>query len=213
MGRRNEHSRDELQSLAIRAARDIVRAEGPAALSTRRLAAATGYSAANLYLLFRNLDELILRLNADTLDGLHARLQEVVAASAGSPRVLPRLAEAYLQFAFDHWPLWSLVFERPRPVNPPDWYGERIDRTFRFIESQLLAAAPERDADEIRLAAAGLWSGVHGLCGLSLGGRLDEAGLAGACRAAEALVEVFVAGLRHQSVRHLIPTARESSSS
>jgi AcrR family transcriptional regulator len=213
MGRRNEHSRDELQSLAIRAAREIVRTEGPAALSTRRLAAATGYSAANLYLIFRNLDELILRVNAGTLDELHARLQAVADSDIAPSRVLPQLADAYVRFAFEHWQLWSLVFERPRPADAPAWYGERIDRTFRFIEGQLLAAAPERDRDEVRLAATGLWSGVHGLCGLSLGGRLDQAGLAGACRAAEALVEVFVAGLRHQSVRHLIPTSRESSSS
>jgi AcrR family transcriptional regulator len=204
MGRRNEHSREELQALAVGAARAIVLSDGAAALSTRRVAATIGYTAGSLYLVFRNLDELVLRLNGDTLTALHAHLAEVTATPVKAASRLPLLARAYVQFAFDHWPLWSLIFERPRPEAPPAWYAARIAATFALVEGQLQAAAPGRTAPEIRLAAQGLWSGVHGLCGFAFSGRLDAADVAGAQQAAEALVRIVVAGLRDTSLVTLV---------
>ncbi|HEX6398630.1 MAG TPA: TetR family transcriptional regulator, partial [Steroidobacteraceae bacterium] len=63
MGRRNEHSREELRDLALRAAADIVSESGAAALSMREVARRIGYTVGALYIVFENLDDLSVHLN------------------------------------------------------------------------------------------------------------------------------------------------------
>ncbi len=203
MGRRSDHSRPELKELALRAAKDIVLTEGASALSTRKVAAAMGYTAGSLYLVFENLEALILELNGATLDALQLALRDTAQRHTDEAASLPALAEAYVQFAYEHWPLWSLIFERPRPLAPPAWYTERIAQMFLFVEERLQRVAPERSAAEIHLAAQALWGGVHGACSFGVTGRLDESSLAGARRSAVALVTIFVTGLQQQSINDL----------
>jgi AcrR family transcriptional regulator len=203
MGRRSDHSRPELKELALRAAKHIVLTEGASALSTRKVAAAMGYTAGSLYLVFENLEALILELNGATLDALQVSLRETADRHPDVAASLPALAEAYVQFAYEQWPLWSLIFERPRPLSPPAWYTEQIRQMFLFVEERLQRVAPDRSAAEIHLAGQALWGGVHGACSFGVTGRLDESSLAGARRSAIALVRVFVAGLKQQSIDDL----------
>ena len=63
MGRRNEHSRAELREIALQAAEHLVAEGGLAALSTRKVAAHIGYTVGSLYLVFHNLDDLIIQMN------------------------------------------------------------------------------------------------------------------------------------------------------
>jgi AcrR family transcriptional regulator len=203
MGRRSDHSREELKDLALRAAKDIVLTEGASALSTRKVAAAMGYTAGSLYLVFENLEALILEMNGATLDALQLTLRDTGQRYPDVTTSLTALAEAYVQFAYEHWPLWSLIFERPRPLAPPAWYTERIQQIFLFVEERLQQVAPERSAAEIHLAAQAVWGGVHGACSFGMTRRLDESSLAGARRAAVALVTIFVTGLQQQSISDL----------
>ncbi len=81
MGRRNEHSRDELRALALRAAGEIV-AEGDGkggvgALSMREVARRIGYTVGALYIVFENLDDLIVQLNEQTVIELRAALERI----------------------------------------------------------------------------------------------------------------------------------------
>src|SRR5512134_263577 len=110
MARRSDHSRDEMREMSLNATEEIVAREGYAALSTRRVAAAIGYTVGTLYLVFRNFDELILQVNARTLDALSARLLEAAGAAEGVPRALA-LGRAYLRFATERPRLWRMVFE------------------------------------------------------------------------------------------------------
>ena len=68
MARRNDHSREQIQQMAIAAAISILNEEGLANLSTRKVASEIGYTVGTLYLVFRNLNELLLHVNAATLD-------------------------------------------------------------------------------------------------------------------------------------------------
>ena len=60
MGRRADHSRDELFEMALSAAREIAEEDGLGGLTARRIAAKIGYSAGTLYNLFDDLDDLAL---------------------------------------------------------------------------------------------------------------------------------------------------------
>src|SRR5687768_17867187 len=77
MGRRNEHSREELKALALRAAGDIVGESGAAALSMREVARRIGYTVGALYLVFTNLDDLIVHLNEQTIMELREALERI----------------------------------------------------------------------------------------------------------------------------------------
>ena len=48
-------------------------------MSARKVATAIGYTVGTLYLVFENIDDLILNVNARTLDRLHSRMSAVRA--------------------------------------------------------------------------------------------------------------------------------------
>ena len=54
MGRRNEHSRDEIKEMAIEAGKKIIVEEGFSNLGARKIARAIGYTVGTLYNVFDN---------------------------------------------------------------------------------------------------------------------------------------------------------------
>jgi len=60
MGRRSDHTPEQLQDLVLSAARGILADEGLRGLSARRLAARIGYSVGTLYNVYENVDEIVL---------------------------------------------------------------------------------------------------------------------------------------------------------
>ncbi|UTW12519.1 TetR/AcrR family transcriptional regulator [Marinobacterium rhizophilum] len=172
MARRREHSRETLAELALCAAERLLDEQGIAELSTRRIAADIGYSAATLYSVFDNLDDLCWQLNARTLAQLLAQLD---ALGEMPPReALKAYALCYVAFAA-RWPeRWSLLFEHrtPETLQVPAWLNASIERLFLQIEGRLAELVPEASASERALTARTLWSGVHGVAVLQLRGKL-----------------------------------------
>ncbi len=196
MGRRNEHSREQLRDMALEAADAIVAAQGPAGLTARKVAAAIGYTVGSLYMAFRNLDDLIVQLNARTLDELYTELQAAIATVPDPQQRVAALGRAYMNFACVHRNRWMLIFEHRLPVGDalPDWYLEKVNRFFRLVQTSLASLAPRRDPDELALAAQALWSGVHGVCILGLDDKLDVAGHRSLQEVADSLIQHYLAG-------------------
>lgn len=201
MARRSEHTREQLHELALKAAERIVSREGVGALTARRLASEIGYTVGSLYLIFRNLDDLVLQLNAKTLDELYALAREATDNQPTARDCLLALAGAYIRFAGEHRHRWRLVFEHQLPGRVPAWYPERVARIFALVEEPLAGLAPVRRPAEIRQAARALWSGVHGVCVLAMTNRLED-GSEGAVKAmAEMLVSNFLDGFTASAPR------------
>src|SRR3954467_13554520 len=114
MGRRADHTRDQLNAMALKAARKIVAKHGLRGLSTRRIAAAMGYAPGTLYQLFEDLDDLILHLNGTTLEALYAHCKEIEMQGEVEV-VLDRLADCYLSFVGQNPGLWAAVVEHNLP--------------------------------------------------------------------------------------------------
>ena len=129
MGRRNEHSREELRALALRAAGDIVAEAskgGIAALSMREVARRIGYTVGALYIVFQNLDDLIVHLNEQTVLELRAALERIRGRTNQPAQNLRLLVAAYLGFALLNTARWRLVFEHRLPEGqkaPPTYAG------------------------------------------------------------------------------------------
>ena len=202
MGRRSQetkHSPDEIREMALAAAKRIVAKQGYGALSTRKVAADIGYAVGSLYLVFKNLDDLILHLNGATLDELHESLEATAVRHSDPETCLLALAREYIHFAFNHRARWSLVFEHPAPPRRPTWFRDKVVRMFELVEGRLHGIAPERPAKDVKLAAHALWSGVHGVSVLALADRLDESGLAAAEKLAVSLVTNYLIGFKRKS--------------
>lgn len=197
MARRSDHSRDEMREMALNATEDIVAREGYAALSTRRVAAAIGYTVGTLYLVFRNFDELILQVNARTLDALFAHLAQAENQPEGVSRVLA-LGQAYLRFATERPRLWRMVFEHRMSAGAalPDWYRERVARLFGLIEAALRPLLSDRPEAELITAARVIWSGVHGICLLEVTERLQAVGSPPGEALVDSLIVEYLRGVR-----------------
>jgi AcrR family transcriptional regulator len=179
MARRNDHSRDEIREMALAAAEKIILEQGAKGLSARKVAAAIGYTVGTLYLVFDNLDDLILQVNAHTLDRLHDRMTEDQARHKDPMERLLQLGHTYISFADEEPHRWELIFEHrlPEGQQPPRWFREKVARMFSLVETSLEPLATNRSPQEIKQAAAALWSGVHGICILAISGQLDVAGV------------------------------------
>jgi AcrR family transcriptional regulator len=197
MARRSDHSREELCEMALQAAESIVARQGSQALSTRKIAAEIGYTPGSLYLVFANLDDLVLRVNLRTLALLGDTLDRIVLRGMGPAEMLVELGRAYLRFAAANEGLWTLLFERRQSAATgaqSEAYQAQVNSLFARVERQLARLRPTRSAEEARLAARALWSGIHGICTLALDGKLDVPGVVDAERLAENLIAHYLRG-------------------
>ena len=196
MARRSDHSREELREMALSAAEQIVVERGYEGLSARKVAGAIGYTVGTLYLVFENIDDLILNINARTLDRLHAQMAALQAGSEDSRDYLERLGEVYIRFADEDPHRWALVFEHrladSRAV--PAWYQEKITRMFAMVEDGLAPLARQRPQEDITEAARAIWGGVHGICILALSNSLGVAGVDSVQKLTRSLISNYLQG-------------------
>ena len=196
MTRRSDHSREELREMAITAAEQIVVEQGYEGLSARKVAAAIGYTVGTLYLVFENLDDLILHINARTLDRLHASMIESQAQCGDASNCLLQLGQVYIDFADEDPHRWAMVFEHRFSEDQvvPAWYQEKIARMFALVEEALEPLAEQHTRAEITQASRALWGGVHGICILALAGNLGVAGVDSVQNLTQTLITNYLRG-------------------
>lgn len=163
MARRSDHSKQQIKEMAISAARELIREQGLPALSARKIAKQIGYTPGTLYLVFKNLDELILHINAITLQQLYHQLQNATKRCTTPQQCILTLGQEYLNFATENKHLWRAIFDHNLPENEiaPEWFQAHITRLYQLVEKQLKQLDLKIDT---HLAANALWSGVHGVC-------------------------------------------------
>lgn len=177
MARRSEHSREELRDLVLGAAEQLIVEKGLGGLSARAIARRIGYTPGTIYLIFANLDDVILHVNARTLDWLLVPMQAAVADDEPATTQLLRAARAYADFARAHPNLWRACFEHrlPESVAGPAYIEDRIEQLVALIMGPVARASGAEGA-ALNSAAQALWSGVHGICILTLTDKLHMVG-------------------------------------
>ena len=197
MGRRSTHTSDELRTLILEAAEDLIGEGGLSNLSAREIAKRIGYSPGTIYNVFENLDDVILHVEARLLDTLSARLDALPPGSSPSDDV-ERLAVAYLEFTHENPRRWNLLFEHHLPPGTPmpGWYQQKLDGLMDRVEAALQPVLPDHDAIALKRAARVLWAGVHGITSLSTADKLSSVTTESARPLVEDMVAVFLAGLK-----------------
>ncbi len=198
MGRRSEHSREEIREMAIDAAARIVEREGYQSLTARKVAAKIGYTVGTLYHVFKNFDDLVMNLNARTIDEMAGLIQQQVKRKRNPEVRIRTMAEYYVQYATDHPDRWRLVFEHepPRGMPTPPQLKERRDVMFEMVADNLRELAPERIPQEVSHTATALWSGIHGICILALTGKLYLGGAFSMVKLMDTLIASVVGEFR-----------------
>jgi len=207
MGRRSDHSREELYALAMAAAQAIAEDEGLRGLTARRITREIGYTIGTFYNLFDNFDDLILRLNGTTLDAL---FEVCAAAPPGSePEAgLRQLAERYIRYTREHAKRWHILFEHRLPDGEvqPDWYTEKILRVLGRVETALAPLFDAGQEAERLHSARVLWASLHGICSLEAVDKLADTETVEAL--SDSLITNYLAGLRAGGMK---ASNRESS--
>ena len=174
MGRRSEHSREELHQLIVDATLQLVQQKSADNVTARQIAQAVGYTPGMLYSIFTNLQEIYLHVNAAGLESLHKLCIAAQGSACNPTDAIRAMGHAYLGFAEEHTHQFDLMF-RPMAldgVSVPLVLSTRIRSLFGLVETELRQLNPQETAEAVSVGARVLWSGVHGTAALGLNDQL-----------------------------------------
>jgi AcrR family transcriptional regulator len=191
----------DTKDLALDAARTIILEEGLHALTMRRVAAEAAVSAPALYRHFASKEALVWLVVGEG----YGHLMHYLGRALAKPTPVERFVESgrgYLDFARDKPGYYTLVFGSTMR----DLGHEHIPETTRVRGAAALQMLVDRVrecidtgafvADDARSVALFVWSEVHGLASLRLGGRLAELDDAAYASESERCLERIVRALR-----------------
>ena len=197
MARRSEHSKEQIRDMALVAAEKIAAKDGLSGLSARKIAKEIGYTVGTLYLVFRNLDDLVLHVNARTLDALYEQMQRSLQKCRQPRTCVVGLGRAYVQFATDNPKLWNMVFEHQLTEDDqvPHWFADKVNKMFQLVETQLIPLLEHHSEKKIDMVSKAIWCGVHGICSLAVTGKLDIRDAESINVLTDSLINNYLAGL------------------
>src|SRR5829696_1841286 len=161
MGRPSKHNQDDVVRMVVDAAEAMARREGLRGLGLRRIAAEIGYVPGSLYNLIGDLDDIVLHLNARTLERLSEYLKTRVDSARPAVENAFAVADGYLDFVMAEPLLWGLILEHrllPDAETPP-WFADTLAATIDLVEDVLRPLIS--DDAERKLAVASLWAALH----------------------------------------------------
>lgn len=157
-----------MEDVLIEAAEQILRDEGPAAITVRKVATCAGVAPMGVYNHFDGKQGLIEAVFVRGFDQLR---QTVASASGGDARA--RLRDAgckYREFALQHPEHYRLMFVRMHEVEPGE---QALQHAFAAFDQlvQMVGAArqwgPLGQGSDVQVAQQ-LWSALHGAVSLEL---------------------------------------------
>jgi len=178
MGRPKEHG-EQTRAALLAAAADLVHAEGPGALSVRRVAVAAGTSTRAVYSLFDDKEGLLRALSVDVAETMR-RHHEEIAEQPDAFAEIVELALGYRAAALEKPQLYDLFIGMVDPrVSRADPLAALVYRSFERVLRVIRRALAEGrfPGRSEFMVGRHLFATVHGLASLELRGILgDEPG-------------------------------------
>ncbi|KPF56441.1 TetR family transcriptional regulator [Novosphingobium sp. AAP1] len=189
MGRRSDHTREELHAMIVREGHRQLSEVGFARFSAREVAKRIGYSIGTIYNVMGSLDALMLAINGHTLDLWRAALEDRLAGQ--SENRLAQAIAAYFDFASHHRHAWTALYDFRLPENevPPPDYTARVTAITDVVVREVAAALPPARQAQAQPLARSLLATVHGHCFFALNGTFRLLGETDPLAAALARVE------------------------
>lgn len=170
----------DLRRALVDAARRLLEAEGPSALSLRAVAREAGVSPAAPYHHFKDKAELLDAVAHEGWEMLNARMREAKAGEEGRQQ-LTALGIAYVCFAREHPALYRVMYDAARDKEslPIDTQDPGEDSAYCMVRTTMVehGADPAAETD-LELATIASWCAAHGLAemaGFKQFGHMKEA--------------------------------------
>jgi AcrR family transcriptional regulator len=161
---------DSVGSTLLKSASDLLAAEGPGALTVRRIANAAGVSTMNVYSRFGGKDGVVEHLFIEGFTRLGTGMSAVTPSDDPVADMLA-CGLSYRQFAIDNPTLYSVMFDRVVPDYEPSADAQLIaSATLELLAARLeraMKAGALRPADPLHTAAL-VWATCHGVVSLEL---------------------------------------------
>jgi AcrR family transcriptional regulator len=156
----------------LQVAAELAAAEGLKGVGVRAIAAKLKISPGTLYNVVGDIDDILLRVNEQTLIEVRNTLREAVAPERDVLSNVLAVAEAYIDFVHQHPKRWSMLIEYSIGTDKllPAWYRETLDQAVGTVE-QLLRPLIASRKDRHR-AVAILWATLQGVSTLTASGKL-----------------------------------------
>jgi AcrR family transcriptional regulator len=162
---RRERQKNQVRHQILDAAREIFAAEGPEALTMRRVAEKIEYSPTTIYLHFKDKAELVQAICDETFTGLIKRLEDLAKKHRNPLDYLDAGLRAYIDYGLKHPShYWATFVIGSRSVGY-EYEGSSGQRAFEFLRQTVRASVEAglmRKAD-VDATAQMLWMTVHGL--------------------------------------------------
>lgn len=170
MGRRSDHSREELAALIVAEGHGLLAETGFATFSAREVARRVGYSIGTIYNVFDSLDHLLIAINGRTFELWTDYLSERIE-QGGADRIRT-LVQAYFDFAREHPKLWMAIYDHRLPpgMGMPDRDMEKRRALTQIVFDEIARQLPSRNDSEVEQLARSLIATVHGHCTYELNG-------------------------------------------
>ena len=154
----------DLRRALVDAARRLLEAEGPSALSLRAVAREAGVSPAAPYHHFKDKAELLDAVAQEGWEILGTQMSEAKAATEGMQQ-LTALGIAYVCFARENPALYRVMYDAARDKEAlPTEVQENKDSAYCMVRDTMIEhGADPTDEIHLELASTAAWCGAHGL--------------------------------------------------
>lgn len=161
---------DSVGAMLLKAAGELLAAEGPGALTVRRIASAAGVSTMNVYSRFGGKDGVVEQLFVEGFRRLGDGMRSVVDTDDTIADIMA-CGQSYRRFAIDNPTLYSVMFDNVVPDFQPSIEAQTIaGATLELLANRLeraMQAGALRPADPLHTAAL-VWATCHGVVSLEL---------------------------------------------
>lgn len=154
----------DLRRALVDAARRLLEAEGPSALSLRAVAREAGVSPAAPYHHFKDKAELLEAVAHEGWEMVSRLMTEAKAGTTG-PHQLTALGIAYVCFARDNPALYRVMYDGARDKEAlPDGVQHDKESAYCMVRDTMIEHGANPDDEvHLELASAAAWCGAHGL--------------------------------------------------
>jgi AcrR family transcriptional regulator len=154
----------DLRRALVDAARRLLEAEGPSALSLRAVAREAGVSPAAPYHHFKDKAELLDAVAHEGWEIMGAQMAEAKASTTGMQQ-LTALGVAYVCFARDNPALYRVMYDAARDKESlPNEVQDNKESAYCMVRDTMIEhGADPSDEIHLELASAAAWCGGHGL--------------------------------------------------
>lgn len=162
-----EAYRRQLRSAILRAAREAFTRKGYEGVSMRLIAEKVGCSHPNLYLHFRNKDEIFDCLVEESFQKLAEGMRELDRADGESDCIerLRKAARAYVAFGLRNPGAYEFAFVLRRPGTPA---SHKPHLAYEYLRTMVARCVDEKriTGTDVDVAAQATWAAVHGITSL-----------------------------------------------